>query len=168
MDSWTPFGLPLGPLEAPPSIQSNRRDFVAYALLWRVIHCGFSSKSSPLEFLAHVHVIDGAGYCSSSTTWNSEPQYSRHLPDNATCLSFRRMRLSLQRVSASPALRGGLQSQIRVQPCQRRYAFQAAGAPVFDVFNRKTKWLQRERAALDPETSRRADYLRDEVAARLC
>ncbi|KAB5585395.1 S-adenosyl-L-methionine-dependent methyltransferase [Coniochaeta sp. 2T2.1] len=44
----------------------------------------------------------------------------------------------------------------------------AAGAPVFDVFNRKTKWLQRERAASDPETSRRADYLRDEVAARLC
>ncbi|OIW28030.1 S-adenosyl-L-methionine-dependent methyltransferase [Coniochaeta ligniaria NRRL 30616] len=78
------------------------------------------------------------------------------------------MRISLRRVSASPVLRGGFLPQLQVQPCQRRYAFQAAGAPVFDVFNRKTKWLQRERAASDVETSRRADYLRDEVAARLC
>lgn len=39
---------------------------------------------------------------------------------------------------------------------------------MYDVFNRKTKWLQRERAASDVETSRRADYLRDEVAGRLC
>lgn len=89
--------------------------------------------------------------------------------DNATFPFCRRMRLSLHRVSASPVLRGRLQSQLRVQqPCQRRYAFQAAGAPVYDVFNRKTKWLQRERAASDVETSRRADYLRDEVAGRLC
>lgn len=51
---------------------------------------------------------------------------------------------------------------------RRRYAFQAAGAPVFDVFNRKSKWLQRERAAAAADRSRQADYLKDEVAIRLC
>jgi NADH dehydrogenase [ubiquinone] 1 alpha subcomplex assembly factor 5 len=75
------------------------------------------------------------------------------------------MRLSLRRVSALPALRSRL---CLPQPCRRQYAFQAAGAPVFDVFNRKTKWMQRERAAANVEASRRTDYLRDEVAGRLC
>ncbi|MCJ1452716.1 hypothetical protein MMC28_003059 [Mycoblastus sanguinarius] len=42
------------------------------------------------------------------------------------------------------------------------------GAPMLQVFNDNTKHLQRERAASDIETSRRVDYLRDEVAARLC
>ena len=36
------------------------------------------------------------------------------------------------------------------------------------VFNDNTKYLQRERAAADVEASRRVDYLRDEVADRLC
>ncbi|KAK1772988.1 S-adenosyl-L-methionine-dependent methyltransferase [Phialemonium atrogriseum] len=71
------------------------------------------------------------------------------------------MRLVLPRVSAWSALRAR-------QPPRRCYAFQAAGAPVFDVFNRRTKWLQRERAAVDVESSRQADYLKDEVALRLC
>lgn len=71
------------------------------------------------------------------------------------------MRPIVQRVNA-PSLRP-VQSWTR-----RSYAFQAAGAPVFEVFNRRTKWLQKERAAADPELSRQADYLKDEVAARLC
>lgn len=50
---------------------------------------------------------------------------------------------------------------------QRFYAVQAAGAPRFQVFNRRTKWLQKERAAVNPEESREADYLKDEVAIRL-
>ncbi|PSR77763.1 S-adenosyl-L-methionine-dependent methyltransferase [Coniella lustricola] len=50
----------------------------------------------------------------------------------------------------------------------RTYAVQAAGAPVFEVFNRRIKWLQRERAASHVEGSRQADYLKDEVAIRLC
>src|SRR5579859_3909913 len=38
----------------------------------------------------------------------------------------------------------------------------------FQVFNTETKRHQRNRAAIhDPETSRRTDYLRDEVATRL-
>ncbi|KAI0182054.1 S-adenosyl-L-methionine-dependent methyltransferase [Hypoxylon sp. FL1284] len=50
----------------------------------------------------------------------------------------------------------------------RRYAFQAAAPPVHQVFNRRTKWLQKERAAAGVEGSRVADYLKDEVAIRLC
>lgn len=65
--------------------------------------------------------------------------------------------------------RVGSSSLSRAQPLARRaYAFQAAGAPVFEVFNRKTKWLQKERAAANVEASRQADYLKDEVAVRLC
>jgi hypothetical protein len=42
-----------------------------------------------------------------------------------------------------------------------------AGAEIMQVFNRKVKEKQRDRAALDPETSRTVDYLRNEVANRL-
>ncbi|CEI64523.1 unnamed protein product [Fusarium venenatum] len=50
---------------------------------------------------------------------------------------------------------------------QRFYAVQAAGAPRFQVFNRRTKWLQKERAGMNAEESRETDYLKDEVAIRL-
>ncbi|KAK9387668.1 hypothetical protein V1515DRAFT_599869 [Lipomyces mesembrius] len=40
-------------------------------------------------------------------------------------------------------------------------------AEFMQVFNRKVKEKQRDRAALDPETSRTVDYLRNEVANRL-
>lgn len=56
----------------------------------------------------------------------------------------------------------------RVLLGRRCYAIQAPGAPTVEVFNNHTKWLQKERAATDPETSRKVDYLRDEVASRLC
>ena len=46
----------------------------------------------------------------------------------------------------------------------RCYAAKAPGTP----FNENHKWLQRERAAANPETSRQVDALRDEVAFRLC
>ena len=48
------------------------------------------------------------------------------------------------------------------------YAVQSGGKPVFNVFNRRAKWLQKERAAANVEASRQADYLKDEVAIRLC
>ncbi|KAI1125744.1 S-adenosyl-L-methionine-dependent methyltransferase [Nemania abortiva] len=51
---------------------------------------------------------------------------------------------------------------------RRSYAFQAAAPPVHQVFNRRTKWLQKERAAHDVENSRISDYLKDEVAIRVC
>ena len=51
---------------------------------------------------------------------------------------------------------------------RRSYAAPAAGAPSFQVFNRRVKWLQKERAAADVESSRQSDYLKDEVASRLC
>ena len=51
---------------------------------------------------------------------------------------------------------------------RRGYAMPARGPPNLQVFNRNTKWLQKEKAATDVDASRRTDYLRDEVAARLC
>ncbi|RYC63195.1 hypothetical protein CHU98_g3019 [Xylaria longipes] len=51
---------------------------------------------------------------------------------------------------------------------RRSYAFQAAAPPVHQVFNRHTKWSQKERAASHVENSRTADYLKDEVAIRVC
>jgi NADH dehydrogenase [ubiquinone] 1 alpha subcomplex assembly factor 5 len=74
---------------------------------------------------------------------------------------------------ASPWLRTATRSRPRLPPAclpsaPRRYAFQAAGAPAFQVFNRRTKWLQKERAASNVESSREADYLKDEIASRLC
>lgn len=50
----------------------------------------------------------------------------------------------------------------------RRYAVQAPGAPTLEIFSNQHKWQQKERAASDTETSRSVDYLRDEVASRLC
>ncbi|KZF23520.1 S-adenosyl-L-methionine-dependent methyltransferase [Xylona heveae TC161] len=50
----------------------------------------------------------------------------------------------------------------------RYYAVQAPGAPTLEIFNKHAKYLQKERAASNAEASRRVDYLRDEVATRLC
>lgn len=49
----------------------------------------------------------------------------------------------------------------------RSYAVQAPGAPTLEVFNSHVKYLQKERAAANPELSRQADYLKDEIAQRL-
>ncbi|KAI9669254.1 MAG: hypothetical protein M1829_005131 [Trizodia sp. TS-e1964] len=50
--------------------------------------------------------------------------------------------------------------------CLRTYTTQST-SPLL-VFNDHAKWLQKERAARDPLQSRRVDYLRNEVARRLC
>ncbi len=50
----------------------------------------------------------------------------------------------------------------------RQYAVQAPGAPMLEIFSNQHKWMQKERAASNTETSRSVDYLRDEVASRLC
>lgn len=39
---------------------------------------------------------------------------------------------------------------------------------MLEVFNRKTKQLQKDRAGQNVEESRKVDYLKDEVAKRLC
>lgn len=49
---------------------------------------------------------------------------------------------------------------------RRRLATAATPAAAFEVFDRTTKRLQRDRAGLNPE-SRKTDYLKDEVADRL-
>jgi NADH dehydrogenase [ubiquinone] 1 alpha subcomplex assembly factor 5 len=65
-----------------------------------------------------------------------------------------------------------VQCSIRPQslsPCSRRtYAVQQGGAPTISVFSNEAKQQQRSRAAADMTESRATDYLRDEVAARLC
>ncbi|KAF2729202.1 S-adenosyl-L-methionine-dependent methyltransferase [Polyplosphaeria fusca] len=53
-------------------------------------------------------------------------------------------------------------------PPTRRYAVQAPGAPTMDIFSHSHKWMQKERAAANTESSRNVDYLRDEAASRLC
>jgi len=50
----------------------------------------------------------------------------------------------------------------------RHYAVQAPGAPTLEIFSQQHKWMQKERAAKDTESSRSVDYLRDEAASRLC
>ncbi|CZT20462.1 probable methyltransferase [Ramularia collo-cygni] len=71
------------------------------------------------------------------------------------------MRSSLIRVTAKRSL-------WRL-PLQRSYAIQAPGSPaIASVFDNRTKWIQKERAANDTTHSRQVDYLRDEVAMRLC
>ena len=49
----------------------------------------------------------------------------------------------------------------------RSYAIQSPGNPTLQIFNRHTKYLQKERAARNVERSRQVDYLKDEVAMRL-
>lgn len=50
----------------------------------------------------------------------------------------------------------------------RSYASQTSGNPVWDVFNSKAKHIQKDRAARNVEESRNVDYVKDEVALRLC
>ena len=51
---------------------------------------------------------------------------------------------------------------------RRTYAVQNPGAPAVSVFSTPTKYLQRSRAGANVTESRAVDYLRDEVATRLC
>ncbi|KAI0136805.1 S-adenosyl-L-methionine-dependent methyltransferase [Xylariales sp. AK1849] len=77
-------------------------------------------------------------------------------------MDFTLSKFTLRRIRA-PKVASGIGIRTR-----RSYAFTAAGAPIAQVFNRRTKWLQKERAASNVEQSRIADYLKDEVAVRLC
>lgn len=51
---------------------------------------------------------------------------------------------------------------------RRNYAVQTPGRPTLEVFNRKVKHLQKDRAARNVEESRKVDYLKNEIARRLC
>lgn len=74
----------------------------------------------------------------------------------------------MQLISRSRSVRAVPSLRLPGSYTRRSYALQAPGPPVFEVFSRRTKWLQKERAAANVETSRQADYLKDEVATRLC
>lgn len=70
---------------------------------------------------------------------------------------------SLQTIGASLPRRG-----LAVASPIRAYASQPPGNPMLEIFNRQTKHLQKDRAARNVEESRKVDYLKDEVALRLC
>ena len=53
-------------------------------------------------------------------------------------------------------------------PSCHRHASSTSAAPSLEVFNNRVKQLQRERSVIEVEASRKVEYLRDEVAARLC
>ena len=75
----------------------------------------------------------------------------------------RRLRLSLQR-----PLIPNINSPSAACTSRRTYAIQQPGAPTANVFSSPNKLLQRSRAARNVSESRATDYLRDEVAYRLC
>ncbi|PYI34123.1 S-adenosyl-L-methionine-dependent methyltransferase [Aspergillus indologenus CBS 114.80] len=54
------------------------------------------------------------------------------------------------------------------RPHRRNYAMQTPGNPVLEIFNRRVKHLQKDRAAQNVDESRKTDYIKDEVAMRLC
>ncbi|KAI9929100.1 hypothetical protein ASPWEDRAFT_102984 [Aspergillus wentii DTO 134E9] len=70
-------------------------------------------------------------------------------------------------MSLRPVFRRAVLPQ-RVFAATRTYASQSPGNPVWEVFNRKAKHMQKDRAAQNVEESRKVDYLKDEVAMRLC
>jgi hypothetical protein len=55
-----------------------------------------------------------------------------------------------------------------VAALRRDYAAHSPGKPSPEVFNQRIKHLQKDRAAGNVEQSRQVDYLKDEVAGRLC
>ena len=75
------------------------------------------------------------------------------------------MQAPLSRLARS----GVLPKQLSRTPSAiRSYAVQSPGAPTIEVFDSRTKWIHKEHAASNVEQSRKVDYLRDEVAFRLC
>jgi NADH dehydrogenase [ubiquinone] 1 alpha subcomplex assembly factor 5 len=81
----------------------------------------------------------------------------------ASRLSTRNTQQQQQRQQQQHLLRS-----YRPTPPSRAYAVQSPGTPAVEVFSSHTKWQHKERAAANVEQSRKVDYLRDEVAARLC
>jgi NADH dehydrogenase [ubiquinone] 1 alpha subcomplex assembly factor 5 len=57
---------------------------------------------------------------------------------------------------------------LRIPTHTRNYAVQAPGRPTLKVFNQAVKHMQKDRAAQNVEQSRQVDYIKDEVAKRLC
>ena len=79
-----------------------------------------------------------------------------HIHSTATMIPLQTFRAGLSRRCFAPTI------------TVRKYASQTPGNPMLEVFNRKVKHLQKDRAARNVEESRKVDYLKDEVAMRLC
>lgn len=70
--------------------------------------------------------------------------------------------------SSARIFQSHLRSTLQIRHARRAYAIQSPGTSAIEVFDAHSKWQHKERAALNIEQSRNVDYLRDEVAARLC
>ena len=68
----------------------------------------------------------------------------------------------------SKAVSRSLLSDAIALKLRRSYAIQAGGAPIVEVFDSRTKLAHKQRAGSNTVQSRQVDYLRDEVALRLC
>ena len=77
------------------------------------------------------------------------------------------MNITSRTLARAPQL-GQLSRHFQVTTTRRSYAVQSPGTPAIEVFDSRTKWRHKERAASNTDQSRKVDYLRDEVAARLC
>jgi NADH dehydrogenase [ubiquinone] 1 alpha subcomplex assembly factor 5 len=77
------------------------------------------------------------------------------------------LRSALSR-SRGPGARWTGLAAVAAAATPRLYASAAAEPPGYQVFDRRVKWMQKERTAANVEESRVADYLKDEVAVRLC
>ena len=130
---------PLRPLLPPPAIRRRRRQ-KNFSLI------SSCSAFTPIPFVST--------YSSSVPGTTYSP--SAHLPTYFP---------AIHRPNLSPVHRTRPSDNARQA---RHYAIQTPGPLTLQVFNIATKHRQRERAASNAEISRRVDYLRDEVATRLC
>jgi hypothetical protein len=115
-----------------------------------------------LSHESHVE-IDTKSYRRSFNRWNKRPS-SLPLPPRRLSTS---LPIEIEVMSGLSRFTAVLSFKEVLPRRQRGYATSSTTTP-FQVFNTDIKRRQRNRSAtLDPETSRRTDYLRDEVATRL-
>lgn len=128
----------LRPLLPPPAIRRRR---------WQK---NSSLLSSPSIFAPTANAFCVSTHSSSApyTTYSPAAHHPAYFP--ATPSAFEHFKCS------------------KNKPQTRGYATLTPGPFTLQVFNATTKHRQRERSASNAEASRRVDYLRDEVAKRLC
>ena len=129
-------------------VHSDRRK---YELYW-----GWVTEPPPYNFSASVPKIAKSAVIDCSLIGAGSPEPT-----------LKEVILSMERLALRPP-RWAARPQWHLFQCRRPYAVQAPGAPALQIFNRYTKYQQKERAAANREASRQVDYLRDEIASRLC
>ena len=110
----------------------------------------------------------------SSSTFDPQSYYASYISEHSSSVPYTTSAPSSPYHNYFPAAHCPTLSafyhikQSSIHPQSRGYAIQTPGPLTLQVFNAATKHRQRERTASHAEASRRVDYLRDEVATRLC